>query len=221
MNDRQRRENERNIRSAHLLNENIRDFLPNVVAKLKIAALNRQMALIEASIQKPFSGNAFRYDYTIVEDAFDALFDELRGMRDFARSMERDIRGLENKFRLPTGSDKRKYIDAARVFIKDAEEFKELFMDYGIDKDFMEGLETKADALEQAANDVDDALRDQTGVITTFEQQFAEANNLIKSLDPIVRWTYRANPVKRAAWIYVSHVERRTPEPTRPKTEKR
>ncbi|MGI8466986.1 MAG: hypothetical protein ACR2N3_00860 [Pyrinomonadaceae bacterium] len=214
MNDRQRRENERNIRSNNFLDENSTDFVDNAVAKLKIAALNQQVAQTQTELQKQISGDSdVTRHYTIVEDAFDALVDEMRGIRDFARSMEGDIRGLEEKFRLPTGGSKRKYIAAARVSVEDAGEFKEQFIDYGMGEDFIDELRAKADALEQALDDAAASTGEHIGATDTLEQIITEANGLVESLDPIVRRIYRADPTKRAAWIYVSHVERHTSKP--------
>jgi uncharacterized coiled-coil DUF342 family protein len=214
MDDRQRRENDRNIRSNDFLTANLADFAANQVAQAKISRLAEKVTKTQQEHQNQIAGEGdIRQDYSIVRDAYDELLDEMRDVRDFANSMAVENPGLENKFRLPRQGGKRGLINAARVFADDALEYKQAFIDYGMEASFIDDLRAKADALEEALAEADASIGDRAGATDTLEQEIKEANKIIEVLDPLVRRIYRTNPAKLTAWIYASHVERHTPKP--------
>lgn len=214
MDDRQRRENERNIRSNDFLTANLADFAQNEVAKAKIAYLTEKVNTTQTQYQKQISsGSDLRQDYSLLKDAYDELLDAMRDIKDFANAMADETPGLEDKFRLPRGGGKRGLVAAARVFADDALAYKQTFMDYGMDANFITRLRTTADALEEALAAADASAGDRVGATGTLEQEIKEASRMVEILDPIVRRTYRTNPAKLATWISASHVERRTPKP--------
>jgi hypothetical protein len=214
MDDRQHRENERNIRSKDFLTDNLVDFEGNEVAKTKIGVLREKVNSTQQEYQKQITAATDRrQDISISSDAADELLDAMRDLRNFANSIAHDNPGVENKFRLPRNGGKRGLVTTARVFADDALDYKQAFIDYGLDADFITDLQAKADALEEALAEADASAADQVGATDALELKITEANNLIQILDPIVRRTYRTNPTKLAAWIYASHVERHTPKP--------
>jgi hypothetical protein len=217
MDNRQQRETERNVRSDVFLTENTADFAANAVATAKIAALTTQSAKVEATRQKQMAGDgAIRQDYDVYKDAFDVLLDEMRSVRDFANSIGREVPGLEKKFRLPRGGGKGAIITAANVFADDAAEHKQMFLDYGMDKEFIEHLREKAAAAQDALNKATGTTGEKVGATDALEADVQAASDTVESIDPIVQRVYRDNPTKLAAWTYASHLERHTPKPRLP-----
>ncbi len=221
MDNRQQRENERNVRSSVFLSENAADFAGNAVATAKIAALTAQNAKVETVAQAQMAtGGAVRQDYDVYRDAYDALLDEMRSIRDFAASMGREIPGLEQKFRLPRSGGKGALVTAANVFAADADEYKQTFLDYGMDAEFVEHLREKASAVQAALDAAEATTGARVGATDTLEIEVDRASDLVESIDPIVRRLYRSLPTKLAAWNFASHLERHTPKkkPDAPKT---
>lgn len=213
MNERQKRENERNIRSNDFLQENKADFAANKIAAMKIPELKRRVAKTQEIFQKQIAGGGeLRQNYTLIEDCYDDLKDEMRDVRGFARSIAQHNPGFEDKFRIPSGNIKRKMIAAARVFAEAAEEVKETFLDCGMDDDFIQTLHTKADALEQALNQSEATIGDNPGATDQLGTEISEANQIVEFINPIVRRLYRNHPDKLTGWIYASKIERHTPK---------
>jgi hypothetical protein len=217
MNERQKRENERNIRSNDFLQENKADFAVNKVANIKIPELKRRVAKSQEIYQKQIAGGGnLRQNYTLIEDYYDDLRDEMRDVRGFARSIAQTNPGFDDKFRIPSGNAKRKIIAAARVFSDEAEEVKETFLDCGMDEDFIADLRAKADTLEQALNQNEAAIGETAGTTDALGAEISEASQIVEFLNPIVRRLYRNNPDKLTGWIYASKIERHTPKPRKP-----
>lgn len=221
MDGRQQRETDRNNRAGVFLSENAADFAGNAVATAKIAALAAANGRVEAVYQKQLAGDgAVRQGYDVYRDVFDRLLDELRSVRDFAGSMGREIPGLEKKFRLPRGGGRSGIIAAAGAFASDAAEYKQKFIDYGMDADFIEQLRDAAAAAQTALDGAQGAVGTRVGATDTLEADVDAASDIVESIDPIVRRVYRSNPTKLAAWTFASHVERHTPVARLPKTGK-
>lgn len=213
MNAKQRRETDRNIRAEAFLNENAADFAGNAVATAKIAQLTAQNAKVEQEFQNQMSGNVnVRQDYNDADSAFETLLDEMREVRGFADSMAKEIPGLDKKFRIPAGNNKRAVIAAARVNANDAEQYKQMFIDYGLPATFIADLRAKADAAEQALNTAESSTGTRVGATDMLAQDVKTANSIVESIDPTVNRVYRDNPTMLAAWTFASHVERHTPQ---------
>jgi hypothetical protein len=213
MNDRQKRESERNIRANDFLQENKADFASNSVAPGKIAELAQRVAKTQTEYQNQIAGDgSVRQDYTEVEDAYQAMRDEMEDVRSFARLMAESEPGIENKFRIPAGNVKLRDLAAARVFADEAAKIEQKFVGLGLDEDFVEQLRGAADTLEEALADAASSTGTRVGATSSLTVEIKATNNIIDFLDPIVRRTYRANPAKLSAWNYASHVERYTPK---------
>lgn len=214
MDDRQRREYERNKRSNDFLSANLADFAHNKVAQAKIDYLTEKLSKIQAEYQiQSVNISPLRDDKSIVRDAHDDLLDAMRDVREFANSMAEENPTIENKFRLPRKGGKRALSNAARGFANDALEYKQAFVDNGMDADFITDLREKADALDEALAEADASVSDRQGIIDALDLEIKEASKTIEILDPIVQRTYRGNPSKLSAWIAASHVERHSSKP--------
>lgn len=219
MDGRQRRETERNIRSNDFLTENTADFATIPMAMTLITELTARIAKVQQAFEEQLAGDgSIRQDYDVVKDTFQDLLDDMRDIAGFARSIGRAVPGLEELFRIPPGSGKRKLIAEAAVFADNAEAHKQSFLDYGMDKNFITDLRAKAAALETALNEAATSTGERVGATDTLEVDVKAASVAVESIDPIVKMVYRNNPAKLAAWKFASHVERHTPKPQTPKS---
>lgn len=218
MNDRQKRESQRNIRANDFLQENKADFAANSIAPGKIVELAQRVEKTQTEFQNQIAGDGnIRQDYDEVDDAYQAMMDEMRDVRNFARLMAESEPGIENKFRIPAGNVKLRDLAAARVFADEAAKIEQKFTGLGLDEDFVEQLRDKADALENALADAESSTGTRVGATDSLALEIKETNKIIDFLDPIIRRIYRANPAKLSAWDYASHVERHTPKPKKKK----
>ncbi len=126
-----------------------------------------------------------KQDYEVYKDAYDAMIDEMRDIRDFSNSIGQEIPGLEKKFRLPKSGGKGAVIAAAYVFADDAEQYQETFFEYGMEKGFIAALRAKADAARQAAAATEASTGKRIGATDTLEQEIkdCEQNNRISRPD--------------------------------------
>lgn len=217
MDDRDFRETARNVRSKDFLAARAADFSSIPAATQMIADLTAAVAKVEQEYQRQLAtGGDARQAYAVYKDALQDLLAEMYEIRDFADSMSRVIPGLEKKFRVPRGGKAEK-IAAAYVFADDAELIKQTFLDYGMDKNFIENLRMKADHTTEAKAAAEAATGGRVGSTSALGQDVDDASDIVEAIDPIVRRVYRSDPANLAAWIHASHVERHTPAPQPPK----
>ncbi len=217
MDDRQFRETARNIRSDDFLTARAADFAGIPAAAAMIVELTAKAAKVAQEYQNQLSkGGDARQDYSIYKDAIEDLEDEMKEIRDIAVSMAKKIPGLEEKFRIPRGGNAA-LIASGYVFADDAEAIKQSFEDYGMDKNFITRLRTKADFAAAAKAKAEASTGGRVGATSTLEQDVDDASDLVESLNPIVKKIYRNNPANLAAWKFASRVERHTPVPRVPK----
>ncbi|HMS42676.1 MAG TPA: hypothetical protein PKE69_20770 [Pyrinomonadaceae bacterium] len=203
------RENERNIRSDVFLQINLADFAANAFVTAQSALLHTKIVETgDARELQIASGGAARQQYELAEAANDALKQAMRDVADFALTMADEIEGIEEKFRITRGSGRRARIARARAFAADAAPHKALFIERGLENDFIEDLENKANPLEQAPAAPVKKTAERVGSTEARMLAHRESNKTITHLDPIIRKFYRNNPAKLAEWDFASHVQR-------------
>lgn len=203
------RETERNIRSNDFLQENKADFGANAFATAKIDELKAEIDLSGDMREEQISSDGgARQNYEIAEAANDALEQVMRDISDFAVTMGDEIEGIEEKFRIVRTGGKRVRLARARAFAADAVEHRALFVGRGLESNFIDDLNAKADALEQALANAVSKTADRVGAVDTKLQSHKKQKKIIEQLDPIVRKLYRNNPAKLAAWKFASKIQR-------------
>ncbi|MET0752830.1 MAG: hypothetical protein ABWZ66_05635 [Pyrinomonadaceae bacterium] len=211
------RENERNIRANDFLQENKAEFAANTYATTQIEALKTEITEGSDAREEQISsdGGARQY-YEIAENANEELIEAMDDVIDFAVTMGEEIDGIEERFRRVRSGGKRGRIARARVIAADAVPYEAIFIGRGLDKDFIENLNNKADALEQALTNAVSQTGKRTGATGKKLLSTKNAGKIVKNLDPIVRKRYRDEPAKLAAWDYASRVRRSPQPPTNP-----
>lgn len=214
MNDEERRQTERNIRSNDLLTENSGDFtgIPMVVTLMQ--ELTTRTANVRQAFENQLAGDSdVRQDYDVVRETYRSLLVDMREIAALARSIGRRVVGFEELFRVPPGSGKRKLIAEAAVFADNAQTHRQQFLDYGMDAGFITDLQAKAAALETALNEAAASTGERVGATDTLGADVSAASDAVEMLDPIVKMVYRSDRAKLAAWVFASHIERHTPKP--------
>lgn len=214
MNDEQRRENERNIRSDDFLTENSSDFTGILMAVTLIQELTTRTANGRQAFENQLAGDSdVRRDYDVVRSTYRALLADMREIAGLARSIGRQVVGFEELFQVPPGSGKRRLVAEAAVFADNGQAQRQLFLDAGMEADFVADLQAKAAALETALNEAAASTGERVGATDTLGADISAASDAVEMLDPIVRRVYRNDRAKLAAWVFASHVERHTPKP--------
>lgn len=209
MPSREKREQEKVIKSDDFTQENNGDFAANAFATAQFAALHAKRDEIAAEQETKISADGgARQNYEIAAEAEDKLDQITEEVADFAASMTDEFPALEEKFRKPRGSSRRNKIAVARTFAADAAEFKASFIERGLDADFIEKLTTRAANLELALSKAISETAKRVGAVSRRPQLIREALKIIKSVDPIIRKRYQSDPAKLAAWKFATHVER-------------
>ena len=202
-------ESERNVRANDFLRESKDDFAANAFANAQIALLDAKLAETGSFHEQQISNDGgARQNYEIAAQTDADLREAMRDIADFAATMADEIEGVEEKFRVTRSGGKRGRIARARAFAIDAAAHKKLFIERGLDTDFIEKLNAKADALEQALSNAVSKTAERVGSTESKLQTHKNANKIITTLDPIIRKFYRDNPAKLAAWNFASHVQR-------------
>lgn len=203
------RENERNIKSDDFLQANKADFAANTFAAAQIELLHTKIAETgDARELQISSDGGARQNYEIAEEANDELKELMRDVADFAVTMADEIEGVEEKFRIPRSGGKRGRIARARAFASDAVPHKSIFIERGLETNFIDDLNTKTDALEQALSAAVAETARRVGSTETRMLAHKESNKTITRLDPIVRKFYRTKAAKLAEWDFASHIQR-------------
>lgn len=206
---RTKRENERNIRSNDFLQENVTDFADNIYMKAQIPLLNAEVKAAQAARETQISkAGGARYNYALAADAEDDLDEIIEEIAGFAGSLTDDFPELDEKFRRPRGSSRRRKIAAARAFAADGDTYIEAFKGRGMEANFPTILRTRADALEQALSTAVMETAGRVGATGNFPVHVRNASKIIKAVDPVVRKIYKNNPAKLAAWNFASRVQR-------------
>jgi len=118
-----------------------------------------------------------------------------------------DIPGLDDKFRLPRGSDLN-LLMTARAFVVDATPMKNDFVRFGLPEDFLEDLKADILAFEQATMARNQSLEERTASVAAIDEKLARGMKAAKQLDLILRNILRNDIQMLTAWMTASHVER-------------
>lgn len=209
MSSRFNREAERNIRSNDFLQENKTDFTANTFVTAKVEELKTELETMGDWREEQISSDGgARQNYDIAEEANESLKELMRDVADLAVTMGDDIEGIEEKFRFTRTGGKRARIARARAFATDAAEHRAMFVDRGLESNFIDELNARADALEQALENAVSKTADRVGAVESKMQSHKKQKKIIEQLDPIIRKLYRNNPAKLAAWKFASKIQR-------------
>jgi hypothetical protein len=118
------------------------------------------------------------------------------------------IPGIDEKFRVPQGSNDQNLIAAARGFARDAAPHAAQFIAHELPADFIEELNEDIADLQAAIDQHTDAVGDHVGARAAIDRAIDDASKIVRQLDTIIRNKFRDDPVVLAEWASASHTER-------------
>ena len=137
-----------------------------------------------------------------------ALRERLDAIRRTARALALDDPGLDDKFRIPHSHSDQALLSAGRAFADDARPLVKAFIAHDMPATFLTGLDAELQEFEQAihAHSVgkDRHIAARAGIDTAMEAGLTA----VQRLEAIVANRLTADPVTRAVWDSVRHVER-------------
>jgi len=130
--------------------------------------------------------------------------------------------GLREQLRMPRGDGYRRLIAAAGSFIQVARAYKAVFLDRGLDPDFIEQIEAKIPELEAASTVINHGKAQRIGSTAGLADLARRGMEGLRELDAILSHQFRHNPALLASWKGAARVQRdavRTHDNTSPSTE--
>jgi hypothetical protein len=149
-----------------------------------------------------------------------ALRERMEGIVRTARALGDEVPGIEDKFRMPRGTNDRDLVNAARAFKADAEPLKAHFIAHEMSADFLDELQEDIDDFESAMNDQSSGVGTRVAAGAALDELIQRGNDIVRKLDAIVRNKYANNAAVLAEWTSASHTERapRRAKPDQPET---
>jgi hypothetical protein len=223
MTDKDNRKYQMFVRVRNFCTAHTADFAANSLAAQLIAALVAVIIRLDGLIASQVSGRGAAREGTSSRGAARAaLRDKMEAISRTARTLAQTTPGVDEKFRVPQGSNDRQLIAAARGFAADAAPLSAQFIAHELPADFIDELNADITALEAAISHHTDAVGDHVGARAAIDDAIDEAAGIVRQLDTIVRNKYRNDPAVLAEWASASHTERdpkpkaATPKPPAP-----
>jgi hypothetical protein len=117
----------------------------------------------------------------------------MQAISDTARSMAIDNIGLDDKFRMPRGNNDQNLLNTARMFVADAPEYENDFLEYGLPDNFITALNSDINAFEISVTGQNDAREEQAESTAAIDTAIENGTKTVKRLDVIVTNKYRNN----------------------------
>ena len=140
--------------------------------------------------------------------AREQLMRTLEAISRTARPMAAQTPGLTEKFRVPRNQSDQAVLAAARAAAAAATPIKAEFLKRGMRPGFLEDLEADIEALEEAITRQIESRGSHVESTAAIEDATERGIRALRELDPIMRNTFADDPVKLAAWLSASRVER-------------
>jgi hypothetical protein len=165
-----------------------------------IGTLDGQSALHASSM------SSVRQNATEKETARSELRAEMKAINVSARVREREIPGFADKFRMPKPCSDQKLITIARAFAADAAAQAAEFAKSDMPADFVDTLNAKIEALEDAIERKNVNAEAQVAARTTIKEALKRGMRAVSELDAIVRNKFRGDPVVLAEWEHAGRI---------------
>jgi hypothetical protein len=207
------------IRVIRFIADNIADFAAGSVVALQSAVLQTAVTTIETLTGEQVSGlSDARFDFIGKDTARENLRQMLSEIASTARSMVYEFAGIDAKFRMPRNRNDADLLAKARAFSADAAPYKDDFIRYEMDKDFLTDLQTLIDAFENALEAPGTAIDEHVAATAEIGTHVRKGMVAVRTMNGAVMNKYRTNAGKTAAWASASHIEKLAEgkEPTPP-----
>lgn len=142
----------------------------------------------------------------------DGIMADLAGINEVAAAIA-DAEGtpeLMDHFRMPHGVSDEKLRSVASAFAKEAGKpaVEPKMIELGLPLTFVQDLEDRVAAFEQAKDEKADGLEDQKGARTGLGATIRGGLTVTKQLNVVMKNLYRNDPAKATAWATAAHIQR-------------
>ncbi|HWW76606.1 MAG TPA: hypothetical protein VNZ44_14515, partial [Pyrinomonadaceae bacterium] len=169
----------------------------------KLADSDAQEVKRADSTRKRRQGTAAR------ADARKAARRMLKTTSDTAEPLTLDHPEMKGLFKpAPGGNNDAELMTAVRSAANAASQYAALFTESGLPPAFFDQMRAKANDIEVAAAQQDEAIREGVAATAALEELHREIDEIVDRLDPLVRNKYANDPAKLAAWESASRLER-------------
>lgn len=213
MNDYLRRQHESCVRCDVFLKENSGDFTGEGDVKrlaLEAAVIDTEAKNAALLGAKGETSMEFEQKRSAREDLKTAVSE----IADMAVGMEPDFDGISDLFRYRRNLPDVDLLALARAFHTDSATYEANFIAYGLPATFRADLDADADAFQAETGDAAVAKAERVGAGDALVAAVEYEMQLKRTLDPIVRITYKGEPGKLAAWASAFAVEAAPKKPT-------
>jgi hypothetical protein len=159
-----------------------------------VATLDTQMVSYASSI------SSTRQNAAEKREARDAVHEDLRAINLSASIIGRGVPGFASKFRVPPKGSYQAFVNAARTIATDAAAQSAKFIAVEMPADFVDTLNTKIQALEDAIERKNMNAEAQVAARTEIKEATRRGVKAAGELNAIVRNKFRGNQVMLAEW---------------------
>lgn len=139
--------------------------------------------------------------------AINSLLQLMRPINQTARSMNEQLPGTADQFKMPRDSEQA-ILNRARAYIVSATPIAAEFTKRDLPATFLADLQAAIDAVESADTRKSNALANQTAATAGLRAAFKRLLAIVRDLDIAMRNLYRDDPSALAAWQSASRVEK-------------
>jgi hypothetical protein len=206
------------MRAAPFISSNAADFVAGGVVLTQLVVLQAVIAAIQVLTGEQIASIS---DSMFGTDHKDTIRENMRvilaSMAKTARSMAYEFPGITLKFRIVHGEADVDFLARARAFLTEAEPYKNDFLRYEMQADFMTALENLADSFELALSERGELTGAHVEATAAIAEQIRTGMIAVRTMNAPVKNRYQNDVGKLAAWLSASHV-RKDPEsvPTQP-----
>jgi len=207
MNDNERRKHQMFVRVQQFLTSRASDFGPGSLVKNLAVELTAVITELDSHAAAKASGGGSARQGTVTRaEARAALREGLEAINRTAREMDQP--GLNEKFRMPRGSNDRELITASRAFVEDAIPLKESFIAHELPAHFLEDIEVDRTAMEEAIGNQSGGIGNRVAAVAAIDDAIERGTVITRKLGAIMKNKYGNNRATIAEWTSASHTER-------------
>ena len=128
------------------------------------------------------------------------LRQQLKAVVRTARILAAGAPGLEDRFRYPDQKSDQALVIAGRLFAREAEPYKDLFLSRSLPPTFIDDLKAAADRLEAALREDEESRSDRVDARLGTRDVIASGTAAVRQLDVIVRNQLHGDPAALEGW---------------------
>lgn len=184
------------------------DFVAGSIAAAQIAIITAVIATVNELSGKQAAGlGDARYEFGGKDTARENLHQTLTMMAKTARLMAYEFPNIERKFVLPVNQSDANMLAVARAFLQEAAAYKDDFIRYEADENFMTDLENEIEAFEQALSAPGTAIDSHVAATADIGAEIRKGMIALRIVKGVMLNKYKDSG-KRAAWRSATHVEK-------------